>query len=87
MTGEMANAEFVQWFATLGVGGVLAAFMFWFYRKDVKQFTELWKSVTQELISVVKDNTVSNTKLIAVIEAMERRQAQRRATDDKEHGQ
>ena len=87
MTGEMANAEFVQWFATLGVGGVLAAFMFWFYRKDVKQFTELRKSVTQELISVVKDNTVSNTKLIAVIEAMERRQAQRRATDDKEHGQ
>lgn len=66
------DAEFTKWLITLGVGGVLAAFMFTFYRKDVRQFTELWKSTTDQLIGVVKDNTASNTKLIALIESQER---------------
>lgn len=63
-----------EWLATLGVGGVLAAFMFYWYRKDVKQFTDLWQNVAQQLMAVVKDNTASNTKLIALIENMERNQ-------------
>lgn len=66
------DAEFTKWLATLGVGGVLAGLMFMFYRKDVKQYTELWKTATDQLISIVKDNTVSNTRLIALIETQER---------------
>ena len=64
----MGDLEFIKWLATLGVGGILAGFMFIFYRKDVKQYTELWKTATDELMIVVKDNTISNTKLITLIE-------------------
>lgn len=66
--------KMLEWFVTLGVGGVLAGFMFMFYRKDVKQFTDLWKSVAEQLITVVKENTASNIKLISLIESMERNQ-------------
>ena len=68
------STKFIEWFATLGVGGVLAGFMFMFYRKDIKQYTELWKSTTEQLIVLVKEVVTSNTKLIAMIENMERNQ-------------
>lgn len=68
----MNDPEFFKWLATLGVGGVLAGLMFMFYRKDVKQYTELWKTATDQMISIVKENTASNTKLIALIETQER---------------
>lgn len=67
------DGEFIKWLATLGVGGVLAAFMFHFYRKDVKQFTDLWKGQSEMLVQVVKENTASNTKLVTLIDAMHRR--------------
>lgn len=73
------DSEFLQWFATLGVGGILAGFMFVFYRKDVKSYTDLWKiqsdkmeSLVTTVLAVVKENTISNTKLITLIETMER---------------
>lgn len=69
---ETLDAEFTKWLVTLGVGGVLAGFMFVFYRKDVKQYTELWKMATEQLMSIVKDNTISNTKLISMLETQER---------------
>lgn len=69
---ETLDAEFAKWLATLGVGGVLAGLMFMFYRKDVKQYTELWKTATDQLMIIVKENTASNTKLINLIESQER---------------
>lgn len=66
------DGEFIKWIATLGVGGVLAGFMFVFYRKDVKMYTDLWKLTTEQLVTVVKENTASNTKLITLIESQER---------------
>ncbi len=68
----VASSEFYKWLITLGVGGVLAGFMFVFYRKDIRQYTELWKSTTDILIITLKENTQSNTKLIAMLEAQER---------------
>lgn len=68
----MPDPEFAKWLATLGVGGVLAAFMFLFYRKDVKQYTELWKLATEQFMTIVKENTASNAKLINLIEIQER---------------
>jgi len=47
-------------------------FMFVFYRKDVKQYTELWKLATDQLLTIVKENTASNTKLIGMLESQER---------------
>lgn len=66
------DAEFGKWLATLGVGGVLASFMFMFYRKDVKQYTELWRATAEMLMNTIKENTASNVKLIALIENYER---------------
>jgi hypothetical protein len=64
--------EFIKWLITLGVGGVLAGFMFVFYRKDIKQYTELWKITTDQMTTVVKENTASNVRLIAMLETGER---------------
>lgn len=72
------DIEFTKWLITLGVGGVLAGFMFVFYRKDVKQYTELWKVTAEQMVGVVKENTASNTKLIALIEE-ERRNMMRKS--------
>ncbi len=69
---DSVDAEFTKWLVTLGVGGVLAGFMFTFYRKDVKQYTELWKTTSEQLIQVIKENTASNTKLISMLESIER---------------
>lgn len=66
------DVEFTKWLATLGIGGVLAAFMFMYYRKDVKQYTELWRSTAEMLMTTIKENTASNVKLIGLIEGMER---------------
>jgi hypothetical protein len=68
----MPEPEFMKWLITLGVGGLLAAFMFVFYRKDIKQYTELWKITTDQMTTVVKENTASNVRLIAMLEAAER---------------
>lgn len=78
---ETVNTEFAQWLVTLGVGGVLAGFMFIFYRKDVKQYTELWKAqadrmdaLTRFVTEVVLKNTESNVQLITLIEEMKSNQ-------------
>ena len=66
------DPEVIKWFATLGIGGVLAGFMFMFYRKDIKQFTELWRSTAEQLIAVIRENTASNVRLITMLENQER---------------
>lgn len=68
----MFDPEFIKWGATLGVGGVLAAFMFAFYRKDIKQYTELWKMTAEQMMGIIKENTASNVKLQLMIENQER---------------
>lgn len=77
----MEQMEFTKWLITLGVGGVLAGFMFMFYRKDVKQYTELWKTNTEMLMRVIQENTASqvknsesNAQLIGLLQNIERNQ-------------
>lgn len=67
------NTDLFQWFTTLGVGGILAGGMFYFYRKDVKTYTDLWKGQSEMLLEVVKENTVAFTKLTEVINALHKR--------------
>lgn len=70
----------IQWFATLGVGGILAGVMFYFYKQLNERFTDYVKSQlehqktqTEQVINVVKENTESNTKLVTMIDAIHRR--------------
>lgn len=72
--------EPMQWFATLGVNGILAGVMFFFYRQLTTQFTDFVKAQleaqttqTSTIVMVVKENTESNTKLVTMIDAMHRR--------------
>jgi hypothetical protein len=46
--------------------------MFVFYRKDIKQYTELWKLSSEQMTNIVKDNTTSNVRLVSMIEQYER---------------
>lgn len=66
--------EFSKWLITLGVGGILAGFMFMFYRKDIKQYTELWRTNAEMMVTVIKENTASNVRLIGLLETVERNQ-------------
>jgi hypothetical protein len=73
MSGDPGmDSEFIKWLTTLGVGGVLAGVIFNFYRKDIRQYTDLWQSTSAQLMTIVKDNTASNTKLVALLENQER---------------
>jgi hypothetical protein len=69
-----------QWFATLGVGGIVAAFMFMFYRNDIKKYTDMWKEqaeqnreVVRQVLEVVKDNTSMLSRLVGTVESLHRR--------------
>jgi len=73
--------DFSKWLITLGVGGILAGFMFMFYRKDIKQYTELWRTNAELLMIVIKENTASqiknsesNARLMTLLENIERNQ-------------
>jgi len=67
------DSDTLKW--AIGQGGFAVAFivLFHFYRKDVKSYTDLWRSVSDALIEVVKDNTASNTRLTVLIDALHRR--------------
>lgn len=65
--------KLIELLSTLGIGGILAGFIFIVYRKDMKQYVELWRTTTEQLLTIVKENTASNTKLVSVIEDMEYR--------------
>lgn len=62
------NQEIFQWFATLGVGGVLAAFMFYFYRKDMKENADRIKELIDSYKAEQtgwKEIVINNTKAMA----------------------
>lgn len=72
--------DIMQWFATLGVGGILAGGMFLVYRKDMKQnYSSLKEQLAREekrseaLIEVLKENTEAITLQSGLIDAWHRR--------------
>jgi len=64
------DTEFIKYLSTLGLGGILAAFMFHFYRKDVERYTELWRGQSEQLIQVVKENTTAITSNAEITKAL-----------------
>lgn len=71
---------FAQWLLTLGVGGALAAMMFFYYRRDsqlhektVIEYAELWKSQNQMWMTLVKENTAATAVNTKTMEALHKR--------------
>jgi hypothetical protein len=52
----------------LGIGGVLASVMFYFYRQDRKSSEESIKTFAGEFRQVVENNTAAMTKLTTLVE-------------------
>lgn len=55
----------LQWFASLGVGGVLAGFMFTVYRADRKASEERYEKLALEFRKLVQENTAAFRDLLA----------------------
>lgn len=66
----MFDQEFVKYLATLGVGGVLAAGMFYFYRMDAISTRESLSRIVQDNSAAFREHTVSNTRLVTLMETI-----------------
>lgn len=62
------DQEFIKWVIAQAIGLILAVIIFQAYR----QLVEHLKMMNEQLIRVVTDNTMSNTKLVTLIETQER---------------
>lgn len=62
--------EFLKTLPSLGIGGVLAGLIFYWYRQDVQKYTEQWKGQSEALMQVVKDNTSSNITLAVLVKSL-----------------
>ncbi len=79
-TGVVMDNEFIKWLATLGVGGAIAGLIFFFYRKDVRSYTDLWKETAAMLGQTLKEstaahveNSATNREMISLLKAVHRR--------------
>jgi len=57
----------IRFLAPLGVGGALAAFIFYFYRRDIVTLVESVKAERTELLKIVKGNAEAMTKIESAI--------------------
>jgi hypothetical protein len=74
------NEELTKWFASLGIGGIIAAILFVFYRKDVRMYHNLWMGQSKILAELIKENTAAFIELRDCVQQLrERRQRQRRS--------
>ncbi len=62
--------EFLKTLPSLGIGGLLAGLIFYWYRQDVQKYTEQWKGQSEALMQVVKDNTTSNITLAVLVKSL-----------------
>jgi hypothetical protein len=59
----LLDLDTLKWLASLGVGGVLAGFIFFVYRKDAIAWQAAWKGQSEMMLQVVKENTAAITAL------------------------
>lgn len=59
--------EELKWLANFGTGGVLAAFIFFFYRKQSESYEKSLTKVIDDYRSVVDRNTEVFTSLMKMI--------------------
>lgn len=84
----------IQWFASLGVGGILAGIMFFYSRLDRKASEKRYEELARDLRSLVQDNTKALTMLVSIIErpglvecpyALELRRQQQQRQQQQQH--
>ena len=70
----MIDPEYIKFFSSLGVGGILAGMIFFYSRKDGKKHEEDWKEQEKNcenrettLINIVTKNTEGFERLCAAI--------------------
>jgi len=67
------DEEFLRYLASLGAGGIIAGFMFMYYRRDVKFYTDLWRGQSDALMNIVIENTKSTVENTEVLKSLHRR--------------
>ena len=65
--GVSQVAEIIQALAPLGIGGVLAGFIFYFYRLDRTESRDSYKAMAESFRSIVQDNTKAVTELTTLL--------------------
>lgn len=66
----LLDSETLKWFASLGVGGILAGVFYQVGRKDSERHIKAWEGMTEILIQIVKDNTTAITANTKVTESL-----------------
>ncbi len=89
------DTEFTKWLTTLGVGGALAAIVYYQARKDAMMYQEkllalhqLESNRTNTLLDVVRENTHSttvNTEVLRSLHSRLDRDAKQAEVDREEH--
>lgn len=89
MPDAESTVELFRYLGSLGVGGTIAAILFFFYRKDVRSYTDLWKIMSEQLLDVVKESAeasrsvaVALTQNTEVVKSLHRRLDKIERTDD-----
>lgn len=62
------EAQLTQILSSLGVGGALAALIFWYYREDRKRSEDRISELGRDFKQTVEGNTAVMTKLTVLIE-------------------
>lgn len=65
--------DFAKYLVSLGVGGIIAGLIFTAYRKDIKMYTELWKTQSELLVTIIKENTRATTENTILVRALHAR--------------
>lgn len=74
------DTEFIKWLAGMGTGGAIAGLIFFFYRKDIRSYTDLWRETAALLHGALKEstsahavNSETNREVINLLQALHRR--------------
>lgn len=62
--------ELIKTLPSLGIGGILAGIMFYFYMQHSQQAIQTWKGQSEILVRVVQENTSSNVTLAVLIKSL-----------------
>lgn len=72
--------DLLRFLGSLGVGGAIAGLLFFFYRKDVRSYTDLWKEQaminfeqTKQMMALVAQNSAVIASNTEVLKSLHRR--------------
>jgi hypothetical protein len=63
------DQEFLKFLASLGVGGCLAGFIYFYQRQDARRHADEWKGQSQLLTGLIVNNTTAMAQCVQAIAA------------------